>query len=258
MVNEQEWAAKNGFVLWPSHPTLLAYTRLFEGTAFTHAMLISIERTVIGTLLTLAMTTITAYIVSRHGLPGRRIIIFCILITILFPGGILPLYLVVKELHLLDSIWSLVVPTMVNSWSVLVLKQFFENLPQEVEESARLDGAGEIVLMWAVMIPLCLPAMAAIGLFTAVFHWNAWFDALLYIRNESLYPMQLLMSNMLTNPDPGTSVFNSFNVNISSNKVSTESLKMAVVVYGTFPILCIYPFLQKYFTKGVYLGAVKG
>ncbi|WP_135550038.1 carbohydrate ABC transporter permease [Paenibacillus cymbidii] len=257
LVNEQEWIDKGGLVLWPSHPTLLAYERLFAGSTFVNALKISIERTVVGTIVTLSLTTITAYIASRHHLPGRKGLIFCILLTILFPSGLVPTYVVMKELHLLDSFWSLIVPMAIDSWSVLVLKQFFESMPKELEEAAIVDGAGEGRLMMSVMVPMSAPAMAAIGLFIAVAHWNAWFDALIYVNDKSLYPIQLLIRNLLVNPELGR-YFNPINVLDASNRVSVESLKMAVVVFGTVPILCVYPFLQKYFTKGVYMGAVKG
>ena len=161
---------------------------------------------------------------------------------------------------MLNTIWALVIPSMVDSWSVLVLKQFFENLPEEMEESAKIDGAGEVRLMWAIMIPMAAPAMAAIGLFTAVGHWNAWFDSLIYIDNAQLHPLQLLIRNMFTNASLSVQQNlgqASYAMN-AHNRVSIETLKMALVVFGTIPILCVYPFLQKHFTKGMYLGAVKG
>ncbi|MFC4596891.1 carbohydrate ABC transporter permease [Cohnella hongkongensis] len=261
LVNEQEWNAKGGFILWPDEPTLLAYKQMFTGTLFTQAMWVSIQRTVLGTALTLSLTVITAYVVSRRGLPGRRALLLAILITILFGGGLIPTYLVVRDMHLLNTLWALIVPGLVDSWSVLVLKQFFEGLPPEMEESARVDGSGEVRLMWSIMIPLAAPAMAAIGLFTAVGHWNAWFDALIYVDDRSMHPLQLLIRNMFVN-DKQFSVMQ--NIGAASNvanarlRVSPESLKMALVVFGTIPILCVYPFLQKYFAKGMYLGAVKG
>ncbi len=260
LVNEQEWMEKGGFILWPEKPTLIAYERLLAGTAFTQALLVSLIRTVLGTALTLSMTTIFAYAVSRKAMPWRKALLFAVLVTILFGGGLIPSYIVVRDLHMLNTIWALVIPSMVDSWSVLVLKQFFENLPEEMEESAKIDGAGEVRLMWAIMIPMAAPAMAAIGLFTAVGHWNAWFDSLIYIDNAQLHPLQLLIRNMFTNASLSVQQNlgqASYAMN-AHNRVSIETLKMALVVFGTIPILCVYPFLQKHFTKGMYLGAVKG
>lgn len=257
LVSEREWVAKGGFIFWPSEPTLLAYKRLFAARIFVDAMWISIFRTIVGTGLSLAAMTVTAYVVSRKQLPGRRVILFFVLLTILFSGGLIPTYLLVRDLHMLDSLWALVIPGLVDSWSVLVLKQFFESLPPELEDSAKIDGAGEATLMTRIIVPMCAPAMAAIGLFAAVGHWNSWFDAMIYINKSSLYPLQLLIRNLLVNPELG-SQFNPTQVVDAASRVSVESLKMATVVFGIVPILCVYPFLQKYFVKGMYLGAVKG
>lgn len=261
LVTEQEWNAKGGFILWPDEPTLRAYKQIMANNAFLGAMWVSIQRTLLGTALTMAFTVMTAYVVSRKGMPGRKLLLLAILVTILFNGGLIPTYLVVRDLHMLNSLWALVIPGLVDSWSVLVLKQFFENLPAETEESARIDGAGEFRLMWKIMIPMAAPAMAAIGLFTAVGHWNAWFDGLIYINDAKWQPLQLLIRNMFTNANlisQGQNVGQAALASGAGLRVSIESLKMGVVVMGLIPILCIYPFLQKYFTKGMYLGAVKG
>lgn len=256
LVTEREFLEKGGIILWPSHPTLLAYRRLFETNLFINALKVSVIKTVIGTLLSLVMTTIVAYIASRRGMPGRRIVVICILITILFSGGLIPTFLVVKEMFLLNTLWALIIPGMIDGFNVLVLKQFFENIPKEVEESAKMDGADEMRLMVKIMIPMSAPAMAAIGLFIAVNNWNSWFDALIYISDASKQPLQLIMRNMLSSNQLGNE-FNPMTIN-PTNRLSVITIKMAVVVLGTLPILCVYPFLQKYFTKGMFLGAVKG
>jgi putative aldouronate transport system permease protein len=259
LVTDQEWTAKNGFILWPSKPTLLAYERIVHGTVFVSAFGISALRTVLGTVLTLAATVVTAYVLSRRELPGRKALLFGVLFTILVNSGMIPSYLVVRDTHLLNSIWALVIPMLVDSWSVLVLRQFFENVPSELEQSARIDGAGEWVLMTKIMLPMAAPAIAAIGLFTAVTHWNAWFDALLYINDPHRMPLQLVMRNMFANVDLGFDMNAGITTGLNpAERVSEQSLKMAVAVVGILPILCIYPFIQKHFTKGMYLGAIKG
>lgn len=257
LVSEQEWVARGGFIFLPYKPTLLAYERLFAGSMFLHALGVSVLRTVLGTLLALTMTTLTAYVVSRRELALRRVFLFAILVTVLFSSGMIPTYLVVKQFGLLDSIWALIVPVLVDSWSVLVLKQFFEGIPGEVEESAAVDGAGDWTMMVKVLLPMSAPAVAAIGLFTAVFHWNSWFDAFIYINDPRLVPLQLIMRNMFADANIGAQ-FNSQLIDNPAHRVSMESLKMAVAVIGTIPILLVYPFIQKHFTKGMYLGAVKG
>ncbi|MFC5404758.1 carbohydrate ABC transporter permease [Cohnella soli] len=257
LVSEQEWIQRNGFIFIPFHPSLIAYERLFAGSVFTDALTVSVMRAVIGTALTLTMTMIGAYVVSRKRLPGRKVFLFLILITVLFNSGLIPTYLVVKDLHLLDTFWSLVIPGLIDSWSLLVLKQFFEGIPKEIEESAEVDGVNDWTLMTRVILPMSKPALAAIGLFIAVAHWNSWFDAFIYINSPDWMPLQLIMRNMFANANIGSD-FNPTSVLNPAQRVSTESLKMAVAVIGTVPILLVYPFLQKHFTKGMYLGAVKG
>lgn len=257
LVSEQEWIQRNGFIFIPYHPTLLAYERLFGGSVFTDALMVSVMRAAIGTALTLTMTMVAAYVVSRKRLPGRRWFLFLILVTVLFSSGLIPTYLVVKDLHLLDTFWALIVPGLVDSWSLLVLKQFFEGIPQEIEESAEVDGVNDWTLMSRIILPMSKPALAAIGLFIAVSHWNSWFDAFIYINNPDWMPLQLIMRNMFANANIGSN-FNPTSVLNPAQRVSTESLKMAVAVIGTVPILLVYPFLQKHFAKGMYLGAVKG
>ncbi|WP_158602296.1 carbohydrate ABC transporter permease [Cohnella endophytica] len=257
LVSEQEWVQRSGFIFLPYRPTLLAYERLFSGSVFTGALKVSVMRAVIGTAFTLTMTLIAAYVVSRKHLVGRKLFLLLILITILFSSGLIPTYLVLKNLHLLDTFWSLIIPGLVDSWSLLVLKQFFEGIPKEIEESAEIDGAGDWTLLSRIILPMSKPALAAIGLFIAVAHWNSWFDAFIYINNPHWMPLQLIMRNMFANANIGSN-FNPTSVLNPAQRVSTESLKMAVAVIGTVPILLVYPFLQKHFTKGMYLGAVKG
>ncbi|MDG0792354.1 carbohydrate ABC transporter permease [Cohnella ginsengisoli] len=257
LVSEQEWIQRNGFIFIPYHPTFLAYERLFVGSVFTNALTVSVLRAAVGTALTLTMTMIGAYVVSRKRLPGRKVFLFLILVTVLFNSGLIPTYLVVKDLHLLDTFWSLIVPGLIDSWSLLVLKQFFEGIPQEIEESAEVDGVNDWSLMTRIILPMSKPALAAIGLFIAVAHWNSWFDAFIYINRPDWMPLQLIMRNMFANANIGSD-FNPTSVLNPAQRVSTESLKMAVAVIGTVPILLVYPFLQKHFAKGMYLGAVKG
>ncbi len=258
LTGEEEWLMKNGFVLWPSKPTFLAYTLVIRGTSvFLNSMIVSVVRTVLGTTTSLVFTIITGYVLSKKDLPGRRIFLFLVLFTILFRGGLIPTFIVVKQTGLLNSIWALIIPELIGGWYVLVFKQFFEALPKELEESAHIDGAGEITLMMKIILPMSKPVIAAIGLFIAIFHWNSWFDALVYIRDTDLMPIQLLLRNMFANTNMGFDM-NVNRVGDASLRVSTLSLRMAVTVIGTLPILCIYPFLQKHFVKGVYMGAVKG
>ena len=159
----------------------------------------------------------------------------------------------------MDTFWALVIPGLVDSWNVLVFKQFFTNLPEEIEEAAYIDGCGELRMLANIVLPMSLPVVAALSLFTAVAHWNSWFDAMIYIQsNKQWYPLQLLLRNLFVDANLGFSTGGTEVFNLEATSSSPTSIRMAVTVIGTVPILCVYPFLQKYFVKGMYVGAVKG
>lgn len=256
LTTKAEMIARNYFVIIPLEPTLEAYKRLLASPVIWNSFVVSTGRAVVGPLLTLLLTTIGAYVLAQRTLPGRGIFLFFILATILFNGGLIPTYLVIKNLGLIDSYWSLILPIMVDSFGLLVIKIFIENLPDGLTESAKIDGAGEWSMLLRIIIPLAAPALAAIGLFNLVAHWNSWFDALLYLNDKQMYPLQMVLKNMLTIDSVSGDSMNA--VLKSSQSISTETLKMAAVVIGIIPVLCVYPFLQKHFIKGVLLGSVKG
>ena len=256
LTSEQEWVESGGFLLWPSRPTLRAYVNVIIRTpVFTNSFLVSVARVVVGTPCILLFTMTMGYVLSRQRLPGRQPLIVLVLVTILFPGGLIPTYLVVAGLGLLNTFPVFFVPLLIDSWGVLVFEQFFGNTPREIEEAAYMDGVGEIRLMVNIMIPMSTAVIAAWSLFIAVAQWNAWFDALIYIRNEYLMPLQLIMVNLF-NANLGWDM--NFQTGEMVNRVSLMSLRMAITVLGTVPILLVYPFLQKHFVSGVYLGSVKG
>lgn len=261
ITSQQELMQRGGFVIIPYRPTLYGYTLLLNrsSTVLT-AFSVSVTRTVLGTLLSLVVTTTGAFVAARTELPGQRFFIVIVLITILFSGGMIPTFLVVRSLGLLNTIWALIIPGMVNGWGLLVIKQFFQNIPKEISDSAYIDGAGEWTVLLRISVPMAAPALAAIGLFTAVGHWNAWFDALIYIDKASLYPMQLVLRNVLTGALSLQSGLAQDDIAAVPEgiRLDADSLKMSIIVVTTLPILCVYPFLQKHFTKGMYLGAVKG
>jgi len=257
-VSETEWNASGGRVVIPRSPSLGAYRNLYwQGRTFFRAFTVSVARTIIGTSLTIYFSMCMGYVLSRRDIPFKTALLVMTLVTILFSGGLIPSFLVVNATGIYDTLWALVIPGLVDSWAVLIFRQFFLNTPESIEESARMDGAGEIVIMWAIVAPLSKAVIAALTLFTAVAHWNAWFDAVVYIRDPALKPFQLLMRDLFINADLSAAMQSegrSFDLN---NRVTPHSVRMAVTVIGTLPILCVYPFLQKYFTEGVYMGAVK-
>ncbi|WP_443071751.1 carbohydrate ABC transporter permease [Streptomyces sp. NBC_01477] len=250
--SNQEVVANGGWVLWPQHPTLRAYHELFDGGIVTHALWVSAGVTVIGTAASLACTIGLAYALSRRDVFGGKPILLLILFTFLFPPGMIPGFLLIKGLHLLDSYGSLVAPVLINVFNLVVLRGFFQSVPEELYEAARLDGAGEWLILRRIVLPLSKAALAVVGLFYAVSYWNAWFYASIYLDSDH-WPLQQVLRTYVVG---GTQLADS-SVGDASAVAAPQTIQMAVLVVATVPILLVYPFLQKYFTKGVLTGAVK-
>ncbi|MEU1189153.1 carbohydrate ABC transporter permease [Streptomyces sp. NPDC005859] len=247
----REVVANGGWVLWPEHPTLEAYRDILDGGIVTHALAVSAGVTLAGTALSLACTVTLAYALSRPDVFGARPVLLLILFTFLFPPGMIPGFLLVKELDLLNSYGSLVLPVLANVFNLVVLRGFFQGIPEELYEAARLDGAGDWRVLWSIVLPLSKAALAVVGLFYAVAYWNSWFYASLYLESDR-WPLQQVLRTYvvagsgLTDTTTGEATVN-----------APQTIQMAVLVIATVPILLVYPFLQKYFTKGVLTGAVK-
>ena len=218
------------------------------------AMWTTVEVTILGTGLSLVLTIAASYALSRDYLPGRTAITSLIMFTMYFGGGIIPTFLVVKSLGLYNSLGALIIPNSISVFNFIVMRTFFRELPMELEEAAKIDGATEMQILFKIILPLSVPIIATIGLFYAVTYWNDYFQALLYISDEAKYTLQLCLRALLfgTDLDPNASVSGDI------GEVMTQSLKMASVVVATVPILVVYPWLQKYFVKGVMIGSVKG
>jgi len=256
LASEQDITQGGGMVLWPAHPSFDAYTTIFSAGAVAHSIWVSVAITAVGTLLSLAITTMLAYACSRPILGGRLILTMALL-TLLFPPGIIPSYLVVKQLGLLNSYASLILPVLLSAFNFVVLRQFFMNIPQELIDSARIDGASDVSILLKIVIPLSKPVLAVIALFYAVTtYWNSFFPALLYLSDTSKWPLQLVARQYVLQGSPmlGSTAYGA----AASAPPPTQSLQMAVVVVAIVPILVLYPFLQKYFTQGVLTGAIKG
>jgi putative aldouronate transport system permease protein len=253
------WAGKgNWFIIFPEQPVLWAYEKILtNGSIVVSGFLVSVERVILAVSTCLLLSMLAGYIMSRRKIPGRRAIIMLVLIPILFSGGMIPTFLVVFKLGLMNSIWSLVVPGMVDVFAALVFKQFFEAVSPEIEESAVIDGATEIRLMFSIFIPMSTSVVAALSLFMAVANWNAWFDAMLYIQNPKLMPLQLILKQIyMVNEFLETQM--SVALTPDYHRFPRESLRMAITIVGILPIMLVYPLVQKHFVKGVYMGAVKG
>lgn len=259
LTSETEWMDRNGLlILFPTKPTFVAYKKIFGvGSYVVKALGVSLLRTVVGTVTSVAINALVGYVLSRDRFPGKQAYIYLLLFTIFFSGGLIPNYLVIKELSLLNSFWSMILPNIVSAWNILIFKQFFAGLPKEIEEAAIIDGIGEMGLFVRIVVPLSKPVVASIGLFTMVTHWNNWFDVMIYIdqAHSHLWTLQYYIMINFNN----LSQIDSSNIDIGAGGGVTQlTQRMALTIVGFVPILCIYPFFQKFFKDGVYLGAVKG
>lgn len=258
LCTEKEYMDRDGILLFfPSHITFAAYGKIFGVKSYVlKSLAMSAARMVAGTSLSLALTALTGYILTID-FPGRKYVIGLLLFTVFFSGGLIPNYLVYKELGLLNNFWVMILPNLINAWNVLVFKQFFGGIPREIKEAAEIDGIGLLNMFLKIMLPLSFPVVASIGLFIMVFHWNSWFDVMIYINQEhsALWTLQyyiMINSNNLSQID-STEI-----PSMETDGVSRQTTQMALTVIGFLPILCVYPFFQKFFKSGVYTGAVKG
>ncbi|MEF3303481.1 carbohydrate ABC transporter permease [Paenibacillus sp. GYB003] len=239
-----------GYIVFPSRISFTAYRELLGDPAIPRAFMVTLFITVVGTAINMALTLLMAYPLSRKSLPGRSFFLLLILFSMLFSGGLIPLYLTVKATGLLNSVWAMIIPGAIGAFNVLVMKSFFENIPEELIESVRIDGAKEWRILLHIVIPLSLPVMITIGLFYTVGHWNSFFSAIMFITDPKLHPIQVIVRNVLTmaqNPVENIDV-----------PVPTEAVQMAAVVVACFPVIAVYPFVQKHFTKGMLIGSIKG
>ncbi|MEV0719811.1 carbohydrate ABC transporter permease [Asanoa sp. NPDC050611] len=246
--------ASGGLVVVPRGIDLSAYRIIFSGGQISQALWISVLVTVCGTAVSLLVTVPAAYGLSRPGSVGHRGLLFFFLLTFLVHPGLVPSYLVVTGVGLKDTLWALILPSALNVFNFVVVRAFFQNLPGELLDSARVDGAGELRILWRIVLPLSKAVVAVVGLFYAVGYWNIWFTALLYIDDNEKFPIQrVLQTFILAGQTPQTS-----GTAVGTALPPTLAIKMAVVVVTVAPIAAVYPFVQRHFTRGVILGAVKG
>jgi multiple sugar transport system permease protein/putative aldouronate transport system permease protein len=255
LADQEDVTKGGGFVLIPHHVSLAAYQAILSGGVVTQATMVSLIITSVGTALSLTCSTLLAFALSRAGSYAHRPLLMVVLFAILFTPGIIPSYLVVKGLGLLNSYWSVILPVTINAFNVVVLRAFFQELPGEIMESARMDGASDFQILTRIVLPLSKAVLAVIGLFYAVGYWNAFFGALLYLNDNSKWPLQLILRTYVVNQQT-----------LGSDQVSgaggqlppQQAIEMAILVVSIVPIMLVYPFIQRHFTKGVLVGAIKG
>ncbi|GIP15565.1 protein LplC [Paenibacillus montaniterrae] len=248
--------AERDFFLIPRDFSLSAYEYIFSSSTLFRSMGISIYITVIGTITNLFFTLTMAYALSRKDLAGRNIVMNMVIFSMLFSGGMIPGYLVVKGLGLVNTYAAVILPGAISAFNLIIIRNFFQNLPPGLEESARIDGCNDIGVLWRIVIPLSMPIIATFGLFYAVGHWNNFFSALLYLNDHNKWPLQVMLREIVMLSQLAIGDLN--NVDPEFVTPPDQSVKMAVIIVGTLPILLVYPFLQKHFAKGALLGSIKG
>jgi multiple sugar transport system permease protein/putative aldouronate transport system permease protein len=252
-------AVTSGLVrLWPVEPTAIAYETVFKDPAIVRGFLNSVFYAVAGTTVNVVLTLLAAYPLSRPDLRGRGAIMFFFFFTTLFSGGLIPTYLVVRDLGLLNTRWALILPAALSVWNVIITRTYFQStIPGELLDAARIDGASDFRFLRDVVLPLSGPIVAVNALFYAVGHWNAYFDALIYLNDESLYPLQLVLRQILVQNQTNLTMTGDIQSMLARENLA-DLLKYALIVVSTLPLLLVYPFVQKHFVKGALIGSLKG
>ncbi len=249
-------AAKLSFTLFPKEPTTAAYAQVFRNEFIWQGYGNTIIRILLGMPLQLVLMVATAYPLSKKDLPYRNVFTLVIVFTMFFTGGLIPNYLLVKSLHLDNTIWALILPGAIPTFNMLIVRNNFMSIPTSLEESAYIDGAGVVRTLWSIILPLSMPILMTVALWGLVGHWNAWFDCLLYISDPDKYVLQAILRKIIIESAPQ---FGDMAVMTTEDNVpSAEVVKAATIMVSTLPILVVYPFIQKYFVKGVMVGSLKG
>jgi putative aldouronate transport system permease protein len=239
--------------LIPKGITFNNYAEVLGNKHVLYGFVNTIIRTMLGTLATVTVTVCTAYVLSKRFYPHRAFWTLFIVFTMFFGGGLIPNYLLVKELGMINTVWALILPGLINTFQMIIARNFFQALPESLEESARMDGANDLRILVSIVLPISLPIVATLTLWTAVHHWNAWFDSMIYIQNGNKQVLQVILRRIVL--EGSVQVMES---DSGMEHVSREAVKAATVIVATLPIVLFYPFLQKYFVKGVLVGSLKG
>lgn len=259
--NEGSDTALGGLGFWPRVWTVENYMVVFKNRQFFQSLWISIARASSGTVISILFTAMLAYSLSKNELMGRKFYMMIAVITMFFSGGLIPTYLWMRELHLFDNFWVLIIPGLVNVWNMIVFRTFFKGLPDGIEESAKMDGSGNYGIFFRIVLPLSGPILATLSLFTAVSLWNEWFNASIYINNQKLIPIQTYLINIVNSSSFKEQMAQitgaSGALNAFTSSVTSKSLQMTTIMVATLPIMLVYPFVQRFFVQGVMVGSLK-
>ena len=247
--------AKHTPYMWFWAWDLQGYKTIVEDQYFFHSLRNTLFVTVVGTSINMLLSVSGAYVLSKTRLPGRNLLLTIVVIPMLFSGGMIPTYLVMKGYGLINSIWSMILPWAVSSYYVIIMKNYFRSISPSLEEAAIIDGAGDLQVLLRIILPISMPFTMTFFLFYAVERWNEWWNAYLYINEKTLYPLQIYLREVLINMNNQLSLMAQITSGI---KVPAQSLQMATIIITALPIICVYPFVQKYFVKGVMVGSIKG
>jgi putative aldouronate transport system permease protein len=248
-------ASRDGFHFFPRDISFFSYKAVLGNPNILTGYYNTIMRTFLGTVLTLLASCIAAYPLSRREMPKRSMIIFFIVFTMLFSGGMIPNYILVKDLGMINTMWSLVIPTLLSGFNIIIMKNFFQSIPESFVEAARIEGAGEWTILFKIFIPLSKPVLATVALWTMVAHWNAWLDALLYITDDNKQVLQIFLQRIVI--ESSAKLMDMGVTDQTITQFTPETIKAATVIVTILPIICVYPFVQKYFVSGIMLGGVK-
>ena len=252
---DAEKVAISKVYIWPEVVSLESYANVLSSKYIYYGYFWTIVRTVVGTVVALLLGFHFAYALSKKDFPNRKLWTSLLVFTMFFSGGMVPEYLLIRDLDLINSVWALILPGAISAYNITIMRNYLMSLPDSLEESARIDGANDIIILYRIIVPLSLPILATVALWTAVAHWNAWFDAMLYIQDTNKQVLAITLRRIVLQGSNSVVSMSGEEVNAT---MTSETIKAATIMVATLPILCVYPFIQKYFVKGVMVGSLKG
>ncbi|ANA78550.1 binding-protein-dependent transport systems inner membrane component [Paenibacillus vortex V453] len=258
-LNDATDTMRGNLYFWPRVPTIESYVTIFRNPEIWNAIQVTVLRTVVGTAASIFFITLLAYPLSKRSLLGWKYFSFFFVFTMYFGGGLIPTYMIIKSLGLIDSFWVYIFPGLIGVFLMILVRTFMEQIPGEIEESSKIDGANDLQTFFRIIMPLCVPVLATIGLFLAIGHWNSWYDSYVYTYKPELKTLQAVLVKILNQFQTAGMISDAQQLAQGSKRipVSSESIRMAVTMVATLPIIMVYPFVQRYFVKGIMMGAIK-